>query len=71
MTPDKRARLGLGLALAVAALLRFWALSQGIGFNPGVDEPEIMERAVRMMKTLHPRGGSGLDHPLPGGRDAG
>ena len=47
----KRARLGLGLSLLVAALLRFWALSQGIGFNPGVDEPEVMERAVRMMKT--------------------
>src|SRR5215471_15138861 len=47
----KRARLGLALALLAAALLRFWALSQGIGFNPGVDEPEVMERAVRMMKT--------------------
>ena len=47
----KRARLGLFLALFAAALLRFWALSQGIGFNPGVDEPEVMERAVRMMKT--------------------
>ena len=34
-----------------APLLRFWALSQGIRFNLGVDEPEIMERAVRMMKT--------------------
>jgi 4-amino-4-deoxy-L-arabinose transferase-like glycosyltransferase len=45
------AKLGLGLALLAAALLRFWALSQGIGFNPGPDEPEIMDRAVRMMKT--------------------
>ena len=44
-------RVGLVLALVAAALLRFWALSQGIGFNPGVDEPEIMERAVRMIKT--------------------
>ena len=44
-------RVGLVLALIAAALLRFWALSQGIGFSPGVDEPEIMERAVRMMKT--------------------
>jgi 4-amino-4-deoxy-L-arabinose transferase-like glycosyltransferase len=44
-------RLGLLLALLTAALLRFWALSHGIGFNPGVDEPEVMERAVRMMKT--------------------
>jgi 4-amino-4-deoxy-L-arabinose transferase-like glycosyltransferase len=47
----KRAGLGLGLALLAAALLRFWALSQGIGFNPGVDEPEVMVRAVRMIKT--------------------
>ena len=44
-------RAGLVLALMAAALLRFWGLSQGIGFSPGVDEPEIMERAVRMMKT--------------------
>jgi 4-amino-4-deoxy-L-arabinose transferase-like glycosyltransferase len=44
-------RLGLLLALLTAALLRFWALSQGIGFNPGPDEPEVMERAVRMIKT--------------------
>jgi 4-amino-4-deoxy-L-arabinose transferase-like glycosyltransferase len=46
-----RARIALALALLAAALLRFWALSQGIGFSPGADEPEIMERAVRMMKT--------------------
>src|SRR4051794_25285854 len=46
-----RARLGLMLALLAAALLRFWALSQGIGFNPGVDEPEVMDRAIRMLKT--------------------
>jgi 4-amino-4-deoxy-L-arabinose transferase-like glycosyltransferase len=47
----RRARLGLGLALLVAALLRFWALSQGIAYQLGPDEPEVMERAVRMMKT--------------------
>ena len=47
----RRARLGLGLALLAAALLRFWALSQGIAYQLGVDEPEVMERAVRMMKT--------------------
>ena len=43
--------LGLALALLVAALLRFWALGQGIPFSVGPDEPEVMERAVRMMKT--------------------
>jgi len=47
----RTSRAGLVLALIAAALLRFWALSQGIGFSLGVDEPEIMERAVRMMKT--------------------
>jgi 4-amino-4-deoxy-L-arabinose transferase-like glycosyltransferase len=45
------ARLGLGLALLAAAMLRFWALPQGVPFSLGVDEPETMERAVRMMKT--------------------
>lgn len=47
----RTSRAGLVLALIAAGLLRFWALSQGIGFSLGVDEPEIMERAVRMMKT--------------------
>lgn len=51
MNDGKRARLGLTLALTIAAVLRFWALSQGIGFNPGVDEPEVMDRAVRMIRT--------------------
>ena len=46
-----RSRLGLVLALLAAAMLRFWALPQGIPFGLGVDEPEVMERAVRMMKT--------------------
>jgi 4-amino-4-deoxy-L-arabinose transferase-like glycosyltransferase len=44
-------RLGLVLALVAAAMLRFWALPQGVPFSTGVDEPEVMERAVRMMKT--------------------
>jgi 4-amino-4-deoxy-L-arabinose transferase-like glycosyltransferase len=44
-------RLGLALALVAAALLRFWALPHGIPFSVQVDEPEVMERAVRMMKT--------------------
>jgi 4-amino-4-deoxy-L-arabinose transferase-like glycosyltransferase len=46
-----RARLGLTLALLAAALLRFWALEQGVPFSVQVDEPEVMLRAVRMMKT--------------------
>lgn len=42
--------------VAVGAWLRFSGLSQGIPFSLGVDEPEIVERAVRMMKTgdFHP-----------------
>jgi 4-amino-4-deoxy-L-arabinose transferase-like glycosyltransferase len=49
-------RLGLILALIAAGLLRFWALSQGVPFSVQVDEPEVMVRAVGMMKTgdLHP-----------------
>ena len=43
--------LALGLTLVAAALLRFWALGQGIPFAVGVDEPEVMNRAIRMMKT--------------------
>ena len=52
-----RSRLGLALALAAAGMLRFWALSQGVPFSVQVDEPEVMVRAVTMMKTgdLNPR----------------
>jgi len=45
------ARLGLPLALLTAALLRFWALGQGVPFSVQVDEPEVMLRAVQMMRT--------------------
>ena len=44
-------RLGIVLALLAAAMLRFWALPQGVPCCIGVDEPEVMHRAVRMMKT--------------------
>jgi 4-amino-4-deoxy-L-arabinose transferase-like glycosyltransferase len=44
-------RFGLALALLAAALLRFWALRQGVPFSVQVDEPEVLLRAVRMMKT--------------------
>ena len=43
-------RLGIVLALLAAAMLRFWALPQGVPCCVGVDEPEVMLRAVRMMK---------------------
>jgi len=46
----------LFVILALGAVLRFTALGHGIPFALGIDEPEIMERAVRMMNTgdLHP-----------------
>lgn len=49
-------RLGLALVLSVAAALRFWALGHGIPYAVSVDEPEIVERALGMMKsgTLNP-----------------
>ena len=37
--------------VAVAAILRFWSLGAGIPYSLGVDEPEIMNRAVGMMKS--------------------
>lgn len=37
--------------VVVAAALRFWALGAGIPYSIGVDEPELMNRAVHMMRT--------------------
>jgi 4-amino-4-deoxy-L-arabinose transferase-like glycosyltransferase len=37
--------------IVVAAVLRFWALGAGIPYSIGVDEPELMNRAVQMMRT--------------------
>jgi 4-amino-4-deoxy-L-arabinose transferase-like glycosyltransferase len=50
-------RIGLASVLVAAAVLRFWALGHGIPYSVGVDEPEVLERAVNMMKSgsLHPR----------------
>ena len=50
-SPWSLSSVGLYLALVAAALLRFWPLGAHLPFSPGVDEPEVMERAVRMMKT--------------------
>jgi 4-amino-4-deoxy-L-arabinose transferase-like glycosyltransferase len=41
----------VGLILLGAAALRFWSLGAGLPYAVGVDEPQIMERVVRMMKT--------------------
>jgi 4-amino-4-deoxy-L-arabinose transferase-like glycosyltransferase len=53
----RSSRVGLALVLAAAALLRFWGLGHGIPHAVSVDEPEIVERALRMMKagTLNPQ----------------
>ncbi len=50
------ARLYLAAVLITAALLRFWGIGHGIPFALDAGEPEIIERAVRMMRTgdLHP-----------------
>lgn len=46
-----RATMTLAVILATAAFLRFWTLGAGIPYGIGVDEPEIMNRSVAMMKT--------------------
>lgn len=53
---SRRSWYWLGPIVAVGLALRVIGLDQGIPFALGVDEPEIMERSVRMMKTgdLHP-----------------
>ncbi len=42
---------GLALVVAVGAVLRFWGLGAGIPYAVGVDEPDIITRVVRMMRT--------------------
>lgn len=55
--PSRWHRPALAAILVIGAVMRFTALGHGIPYALGVDEPEIMERAVRMMNTgdLHPR----------------
>ena len=47
----RRPALLLAVILGVAAILRFWSLGAGIPHSIGVDEPELMNRAVQMMRT--------------------
>ena len=49
-------RIVLAAVLLLAIILRLWALGHGIPYGLGVDEPEVLERAVNMMKSgsLHP-----------------
>lgn len=41
----------LAAILASAGVLRFWSLGAGIPFSVGVDEPEVMNRAVGIMRS--------------------
>lgn len=41
----------LFLILAVAALARFWALGAGIPFAVGIDEPQVVGRALAILHT--------------------
>lgn len=47
----RRPQLLLAAIITVAAGLRFWGLGAGIPHSLGVDEPELMNRAVQMMRT--------------------
>ncbi len=44
-------RVNLALVLIAAAGLRFWGLGQGLPYSPAIDEPEIVNRALTMMRT--------------------
>jgi 4-amino-4-deoxy-L-arabinose transferase-like glycosyltransferase len=48
--------MGLAVVLTAAALLRYWSLGHGIPYAVSADEPEIVERALDMMRngTLNP-----------------
>jgi 4-amino-4-deoxy-L-arabinose transferase-like glycosyltransferase len=52
----RTSRFALAAVLTAAAVLRFSALGRGIPYAVQVDEPEIVERAVNMMRSgsLHP-----------------
>ena len=47
----RQSTLSLAAILIVAGTLRFLSLGAGIPYAIGVDEPEIMNRAVGMMKS--------------------
>lgn len=49
--PSRVEVAALAVILGLGAWFRFTGLSQGIPFSLGVDEPEIIDRAVLMMRT--------------------
>jgi 4-amino-4-deoxy-L-arabinose transferase-like glycosyltransferase len=44
-------RVNLALVLIAAAGLRLWGLRHGLPYSPAIDEPEIVNRALTMMRT--------------------
>jgi 4-amino-4-deoxy-L-arabinose transferase-like glycosyltransferase len=52
-TPDHflAASIGLGLILAVAAAARLWYLTAGVPNAVGIDEPQVIDRAIRILRT--------------------
>lgn len=44
-------RISFALVLIAAAVLRFWGLGHGLPYSPSIDEPEIVDRALTMMRT--------------------
>lgn len=59
----RESTLTLAAVLMVAAVLRFWSLGAGIPSALGVDEPQIMNRSVYMMKTGTLNPGGFFDYP--------
>jgi 4-amino-4-deoxy-L-arabinose transferase-like glycosyltransferase len=49
--PGRVELVSLIVLLALAFCLRVWGLTSGLPYAVGVDEPQIMDRVVRMMKT--------------------
>jgi 4-amino-4-deoxy-L-arabinose transferase-like glycosyltransferase len=43
--------LGLALILAASAAARFWHLGAGIPHAVGIDEPQVVDRALRILRT--------------------
>ena len=47
----RRSTATLAAILVSAAFLRFWSIGAGIPYALGVDEPEVMNRALHMMRS--------------------
>src|SRR6516165_2576307 len=49
--PSRRLTAAMLGIVAFGLILRLWGIGNGLPYVVGVDEPEIMERAMHMMKT--------------------